>query len=262
MAMSSKQKSKKSSPGGEPAAAQPSAEQGPKARGPSTLAITIAILGLGALVFALVVTGDPPERRRRSVPVASSVDQWAASPQRDVGVSERDFTRGPDDAPVTIVEFSDFECPYCKDASVALGSVYERYQGDVRLVFKNYPLDQACNENMTRPNHLYACRAAAMARCAGEQGSFWEMHDAIYGLDRFTMTALDALPGEVGLDPDEFAECMGGGEVIADIERDIADGQRLGVSGTPTIYVNGRRAPSQGAETLATIVEHILAKGN
>jgi len=254
--MSSKQRSKKTQPTGESQAPEARAA----GRGPSTLAIGIAILGLGALVVALVVTGDPPERRRRTVAVASYVDRWNAAPAQDVGVAPGgDFSLGPEDAPVTIVTFSDFECPYCKDASATLADAYDRYQGDVRIVFKNYPLDQSCNAYMPRSNHLYSCRAAAMARCAGSQDRFWEMHDAIFGLRQINLTTLDALPGELGLSADAFAACMQDEQVQQQVKGDIEEGKRLGVDGTPTIFVNGRKAPSPTPEAIDAIVEHLLS---
>lgn len=257
--MSSKQRNRKPSTT-ESKSAPTTASSDGGGRRPSTLAIAIAVLGLGALVFAVVVTSDPPERRRRSVAVASYVDRWSAAPAQDVPVAPgRDFTLGPEDAPVTLVTFSDFECPYCKEASATLSSLYERYAGDVRLVFKNYPLDQACNVYMPRSNHLYSCRAAAMARCAGAQDRFWEMHDAIFELPQINLTTLDALPEELGLATDEFAACMADEQVQDEVKADIEVGKRLGIDGTPTIFVNGRKAPSVTADALGSIVEHVVS---
>lgn len=249
--MSSKQRSQSTKP-------EASGGGAPEKKGPSTIAIAIAILGLAVLVFALVVTGDPPERRRRSVAVASDVDRWMSSPKQDVGLTDGDFSIGPEDAPVTLVTFSDFECPYCADASVELSSVYQQFPDDVRIVFKNYPVDQACNEHLTQPGHLYACRAALLARCAGAQDRFWEMHDAIFDLPRLSTSGLEALPEEVGLSEEELAACMEGEEALEAIKADIEAGRRVGVQGTPTIFINGRRAPSQSAEAMAAVVEHIL----
>lgn len=99
----------------------------------------------------------------------------------DLNISDADPQKGKSDAKVTLVEFSDFQCPYCATGGKpALEQVLAAYPDDVKGVWKNYPLDQACNENITSAFHANACAAAEVVMCANEQGKFWEMHDNLF----------------------------------------------------------------------------------
>ncbi len=232
-------------------------------RGPNKIAVGVAVLGLGALVFVLVGTPKPPPVGSTVSTPRSGVETWEDSPVENVTYSpDKDYAVGPEDARVTIVEFSDFECPYCRDGSAELKKVFDRYPGKVRVVFRNYPLDTSCNTYMPRSGHLYACRAAMMARCAGTQDRFWEMHDALFHLSEMSLATLDELPSKLGLSPEAFSACMSDDTTLASVKADIEEGHRLGVDGTPTLFVNGRKAPSSTAETLFPIVDHILAAGS
>ena len=143
-----------------------------------------------------------------------------------------------------------------------LVSIHERYPDDVQIVFKNYPLDISCNANMKQPGHLYACKAAVMARCAGAQGRFWDMHDAIFALPELSVGTLDVLPDELGLSAELFAACVASDDVLENLQADIDQGKMLGVTGTPAIFVNGRRMSSFRAQTVALIIDHIVSEGD
>lgn len=141
-------------------------------------------------------------------------------------------TRGAPMAPVTIVEFSDFECPYCGQAHPVLKRLLREHEGQVRLVFKHYPLSA----------HHNALPAARATVAAGNQGKFWEMHDMLFEhQDALAEEDLEAYAEELGLDLERFRADMRSEETQRVIERDRAQGRELGVSGTPTIFVNGRR---------------------
>jgi len=228
------------------------------------LAIGVAVLGLGVLLYVVFGTPKPPAPSGRGVPTAmSDVDAWQNAPVQNVTYSpEKDYAVGPEGAPVTLVEFSDFECPYCRDASAELKRVFDRYPGKVRIVFRNYPLDTSCNRYLERPVHLYACRAAKMARCAGAQDRFWEMHDAIFRIPEMSLGALDALAENLNLSADAFSACMIDEAPMVAVRADIDEGKRLGVEGTPTVFVNGRQAPSSQAESLFSIVDRVVAEGS
>lgn len=140
-------------------------------------------------------------------------------------------SRGPDDAPVTLVEFGDYECPYCGRAHVALQRVLAEYPGRVRLVFRNFPLFQV---------HPYALTAALAVEAAAETGKFWPMHDLVFEhQDKLTDADLHGYAESLGIPGDTVI-----GERAQDfagrVRRDYADGVELGVQGTPTIFVNGR----------------------
>ena len=130
----------------------------------------------------------------------------------------------------------------------------------VRFVFKNYPLDHSCNMQIQEPKHLVACKAAAMARCAGAQGDdlFWKMHDALFQLKWMDAATMDQLPMTIpGLDTERFDSCAESAEVMNRVRQDVDAGVLAEVKGTPAIYVNGRllRAP---APLLPGILTHIL----
>ena len=157
------------------------------------------------------------------------------------------------------MEFSDFECPYCREANRALEEIAGRYEGKLRLVFRDFPLDTNCNGFLSQQMHPLACRASRLARCAGAQEAFWPAHDALFALDPLTETALDDLPARLGLDDEALAECMTSEATLASIHADIDAGRELDVTGTPTLFVNGRASPSYGVDDLRSILDHILS---
>ena len=141
-------------------------------------------------------------------------------------------TRGAPGAPVTIVEFSDLRCPFCARMPVVLEEVLKRYPGQVRWVFKHFPL----------PIHSDASLAHAAAQAAGEQGRFWEMHDAIFARPQ-TLQRSDVmtLASQLGLNVDRFAAGLDQQKLKALVDNDVSEGRRAGVSGTPTFFINGTR---------------------
>lgn len=149
--------------------------------------------------------------------------------------------KGPGDAPITIVEFSDFECPACAAAFRDLHRLTAT-NPNIRLVFRHYPLDAACNPQMQHSLHPDACQAAAAAECAGRLGKFWEYHDRLFEnqktLDR---DSLFRYARELGLDIDAFRTCLDDPATMSRVREDVAAGQRLGVESTPTMFINGRR---------------------
>jgi protein-disulfide isomerase len=140
--------------------------------------------------------------------------------------------RGKADAKITVVEFSDFHCPFCKRVQPTLTQLLAKYPDDVKLVYKHMPLDQL---------HPQARRAAEASWCAQQQGKFWEYHDLLYsgGPDGSEPT-LSALAGRAGLDPSAYQQCMGSGKAAAVVQQHVEEGAKFGVSGTPGFFVNGR----------------------
>ena len=139
--------------------------------------------------------------------------------------------RGDAKAPVTIVEFSDFQCPYCKQAETTLKALLAKYNGQVKLAFRDFPL---------RPIHSRAESAAEAGRCAQEQGKFWEYHDALFDdQSKFDEAGLTATAQKLGLEGKPFQSCLASGKYRAQIEQDEQDGKKAGVNGTPGFFVNG-----------------------
>ena len=141
-------------------------------------------------------------------------------------------SKGPAEAKVTIVEFSDFQCPYCAVAVAKLNQLMQAYPRDVRLVFKQFPLEI----------HSAAELAAAAALAAHSQGKFWPMHDKLYaGFRQLSRANILTWGKEVGLDPVRFESAMDSAKTHAAIQSDMDDGLRAGVQGTPTVFVNGKK---------------------
>jgi protein-disulfide isomerase len=141
-------------------------------------------------------------------------------------------TLGPDDAPVTIFIFSEFQCPYCGRAQPALDQIREEYGDRVQLVFKSFPL----------PFHSDANLASQAALAAGEQGQFWEYHDILFQNQRaLSRSDLESYAERLNLDMGEFRAALDDGRHADQIDRETAEGRRAGVSGTPTFVVNGTR---------------------
>ncbi len=135
---------------------------------------------------------------------------------------------GPDDALVTIIEFADYQCPYCAQSVEPLASAMAGFEGDVRLIFKHYPL----------PGHGKAAPAAYTSWAAHQQGKFWEFHDRLFE----SKASIDAVPewvAEFGLDADKFGTDMESGAARTSVDRDMLSGARIGVTGTPAFVVNG-----------------------
>jgi protein-disulfide isomerase len=161
-------------------------------------------------------------------------------------------SRGNPKAPVTIVEFSDFQCPYCVRARPAVKRVRDEYGDKVRIVFRHFPLDF----------HAQAQKAGEAAACAGEQGKFWEMHDLLWeNTSKLQLADLKAHAATLGLDGAGFGACLDSGRHASVVEGDLAAGQGYGVSGTPAFFVNGR--PLVGAqpfEAFAQVIDDELAR--
>jgi protein-disulfide isomerase len=150
-------------------------------------------------------------------------------------------SKGPDDAPLTIVEFSDFECPACAMAFRDLHDLAHRHPELVRIVFHHFPLDSECNPNVSTRMHRSACLAAIASECAARAGKFWEYHDLLFG-DRDHLGRNDLIAKAVGLGipQDTFVACLGDPTARTRVLSDTGAGAKLGVKSTPTMIINGR----------------------
>lgn len=150
-----------------------------------------------------------------------------------VPVTSADHIRGPQDAPVTLVEYGDYECPYCAASHFVVMAVQDRFGDQVRFVFRNFPLTEI---------HPLAEPAAESAEAAGAHGHFWEMHDGIYeNRDRLGVPLLVALGEAVGVTHEELADALQNHRFVDKIQRDFAGGVNSGVTGTPAFFINGQR---------------------
>lgn len=164
-------------------------------------------------------------------------------------------SKGPSNAPVTIVEFSDFECPFCGKVGPTLQQVLDKYGDKVRLVFRQFPLNF----------HAHAQKAGEASLCAHEQGQFWAMHDLMFGDQKaLAVEQLKAKAATIkGLDTAAFAQCLDGGQTAATIRTDLAEGSAAGVSGTPAFFINGRfLSGAMPFEQFAQVIDEELARAS
>ena len=159
------------------------------------------------------------------------------------------YAKGPADAKVTIVEWSDFQCPFCSQAKDLVHQILEAYPKDVRFVFKNYPL----------PFHQQAMPAAKAAIAAGKQGKFFEMHDKLF--ENFKALAADKYEvwaKEIGLDVDKFKKDMESPEVAAQVTGEMKEAGEVGVRGTPSFFINGKQPSGRSFELYKSIIDEEL----
>ncbi len=176
------------------------------------------------------------------IPANTLVSSIVSSGPLPVNAGPEFPTLGNKNAPITVVEFSDFQCPYCKRGAQLLNSVLNRFPDDVKVVFRNYPLDPSCNTKMKSGGHTASCEAARAAYCAHKLGQF----NAVY--ETFFERQSELAPKKVTefanavITPqsqNDFAQCLASSETQAWVGRDLEEGDHLGVQSTPTFFVNG-----------------------
>ena len=162
-------------------------------------------------------------------------------------------SKGDPKAPVTLIKFEDFQCPFCKQVQPTFLKLLEKYDGKLRLVHKDLPLDSI---------HPQARQAAEAARCADEQGKFWEYHNLLYDkAPKFGLVELKTYAEEVGLEVESFRSCYNTGKYKKLVQRDYNEGADLGITGTPTFFINGREfSGNQPVEAFSAIIEEELAR--
>lgn len=158
--------------------------------------------------------------------------------------------RGPADAPVTLTLFTDFQCPYCSKMEPLIDQVLKSNPKTLKVVFKNMPLDF---HKMARP-------AAYAALAAQEQGKFWKFHDLLFSEKNLSLKAIDKIAADLKLDMKKFKADMKSPEILAKVEKDIQDAQKAGVTGTPTVFINGRRPQQRSPQGYQTIIDEELQK--
>lgn len=161
--------------------------------------------------------------------------------------------KGPAKAPVTIVEFSDFHCPFCRQVLPTLTRIESQYGDKIKLVFRDFPIESL---------HPQATKAHEAARCAHEQGKFWAYHDKLFASPpKSSPEIFKGLAKEVGLDMTRFESCVDSGKYQGAVKNDVEQGNRLGVSGTPAFFINGRLVSgAQPLDAFTRIIDDELAR--
>ncbi len=157
---------------------------------------------------------------------------------------------GPADAPVTMVIFTDFECPYCKKIEPLLTQVLEKNPNTVKLVFKNMPLSF----------HKFADKSARAALAAEKQGKFWEFHNALFAKPKLSDAVIDDIAKQLELDLGRWKADMSSDAIKQKVARDIQQAQQAGVTGTPTVFINGRTLQNRSLQGFQTIIDEELSK--
>lgn len=234
------------------------APSGSRAASPYVIPASIVIAG-GLIAGAVLYSGGT------AAPGPDAAGQQAAAGTAAVAgdLADDDAVLGNPDAPVTIVEFSDFQCPYCRrfwqETVPQLKSEYLA-TGKAKFIYRDFPLSQI---------HPGAMPAAEGAECAGDQDRYWDMHDVVFaeqarqgqGTVEFGVADIKKWAAEIGLNMPAFNECLDSGKYRQEVEKDYADGANAGVSGTPATFINGRLVT--GAQPFAAfkqIIDEELSK--
>lgn len=196
----------------------------------------------GTIVLALVL----------AVFIARSVGGGGVEVEADI-----DPVKGSAEAAVVVQEFSDFQCPSCKAATPIAGQLLERFPGQVKFEYENYPLS----------GHQWAYDAALAGECALEQDKFWEYHDDVFAAQEEWSTSANGrtefrrIASKVGLDMEAYDECLTSSETRAKVDNDLAEGRSKNVNSTPTFFVNDRRFVGSSFDEFIKLVEAELNQG-
>jgi protein-disulfide isomerase len=181
------------------------------------------------------------------------VDLMIDAPRYTVEIAPDDPVAGNANAPVTVIEFSDFQCPFCQRVVPTLKQVRDTYGDRVRLVWKDFPLTSI---------HPQAFKAAEAGPCAREQGKFWEYHDRLFANQQaLEPDLLKKYAADLGLDAAKFNACLDTAKYAERVQAQMGLGNQLGVSSTPSIFINGRMVSgAQPYETFTTIIDEELER--
>lgn len=185
---------------------------------------------------------DDPEKRERYV-TEKAVKDFEDAPVQPLDLSHTPF-KGPAEAPIRVVTYSDFLCPWCRALANGLKDFLPQAGGRVAIYYKNYPLDKACNGKMQNTVHEGACWLALGGICAQDQNAFWPYHDKVFfgsPLQRASREDAIRLAGEAGLDARAFEACLATPQTRERVSGEIEEGARAGVTATPTVFINGKK---------------------
>ncbi|NQV13706.1 MAG: thioredoxin domain-containing protein [Parcubacteria group bacterium] len=219
----------------------------------NTFWVPVAIILAGAIIAGSVIYSGNAD-------LTGSVEEALPEPpappepgteEFEVSIDD-DTVKGSKDAKVQIVEFSDYECPYCARNAETIEKIAEEYGDKVAIVFRDFPLDF----------HADAQKAAEAAECAGEQGKYWEYHDELFAnQDSLEVPDLKGYAKELKLKTAAFDKCLDSDQQKEEVENDMTDGQAVEVTGTPATFINGRKiSGAYPFEDFAKIIDEELGK--
>lgn len=183
--------------------------------------ITALIIAFGFYFFSIIKQINPLSQDQNSLNLILNGEQYQAE-------GEKKYWLGSASPKVTIVEFGDYNCPMCKNSYSKIREISVKYKDNIKIIYRDYPFYE---------NSLELSLAA---RCAGEQGLFWLMHDKLFqNQGGFNLDYLPELANQIGADVDKFNNCLNSQKYLNDIKKDFTDAESLGVTGTPTWFING-----------------------
>lgn len=223
---------------------------------------TVAGIVVGSLLVAIVFGKSMDSSSINSQTAREMADSVLSSPQLSVAAGDELPSIGPKNAPITIVEFSDFQCPHCRLGAFMMNTVLNRYPSQVRLVFRNFPLDPSCNPLMQSSLHNTACEAAKTVLCANKQGKFKPVYEELFEKQNTLVPGKPAaIAQEIGLDTAQLSACTSSQEISIAVTRDIEEAKGLGIKATPTFFINGHKLEGvYPAPVWNQIIEHLLRK--
>jgi protein-disulfide isomerase len=234
--------------------------------GPSPYSPLKALMVSGAIAIVIAFLAgkalDPQAQVQKS-DITDLVDSILSTPVTDVVIPSSAPIVGNPNAPITIIKFSDFQCPACRMGATALHPILKKYPKEVRFVFLHYPLDSGCNPEMKRPMHEAACEAASLAICAQKQGAFYAAYETLFDLQEKLAPGktADLLNSISGLDVASLKTCASESWVSEKIRADVSLGASLKIQSTPTFFLNGLKIEG-GLPTSVWIelIERLLKK--
>ncbi len=229
-------------------------------------ALVVVFTGYYIMKMLFPVSGSPKMKSYlteaklagRDVIVKEALTRHFAQPRRNIELPRGTPAFGDPQAPVTIIEFSDFQCPYCQVASIKLKELLSEFSGMVKLCFIHYPLDRSINSSITSEGHPYAGLAACAAVFASDKNKFWQFHDDLFSQQEdINPQVILRLAKKYGWNLKEFEKAIRSKDITERVKEHIKSGQVVGIPGTPAIYINGRYVEQwQDLAVLRKIVEH------
>ncbi len=189
---------------------------------------------LGTLFFkgVAIMGGTPVAGQPTVINNQQPTDDNTPPPIQAFTVTSQDHVIGPANAPVTLIEYSDFQCPFCSRIFPTLQQVVKEYGNKVRFVYRHFPLTSI---------HPYAQKAAEASECAAEQGKFWQFHDLVFSnQEQLNLEQLKTWGKQLGLNTSKYNDCIDSGKYAKRVQTDMQEGEQKGVSGTPATFINGQ----------------------
>jgi protein-disulfide isomerase len=217
------------------------------------LILSFAVIFCAVLIYQVITLLDATAQLK-NITQDQNMNQVFATDNniKDILETKDDPYWGPSEAKIVIVEFSDFQCPYCRQQFPILERIRQEYKDSVKLIYRDFP-------NLS--GHPDALNSAIAAECADDQNMFWPYHDLLFtNQEKLNLADLKQYANDLGLDTDKFNQCLDNKKYYYEVLNDLEDGSRLGASGTPTFFINGNMiAGVQSYETLKQILDQALA---